>query len=52
LKREGELPSLGDAAIWFFRETNLDSKQIVATGNGKELREGLENVLYQTGSKR
>jgi energy-coupling factor transporter ATP-binding protein EcfA2 len=42
LKNNGEKPSLVDAAIWFFRNTNLESKRIALDGSGKALGEALE----------
>ena len=44
-KREGEKPSLGDAAIWFFRKTDLASKGVPTNGTGKALRESLETAF-------
>ncbi|MCX6907000.1 MAG: hypothetical protein NTY01_03040 [Verrucomicrobia bacterium] len=45
LKREGQKPMLTDAAIWFFRESDLLSKGVAMTGSGKSLRQALERAF-------
>ena len=45
LKNNGDKPSLADAAIWFFRTTDLESKDFAVNGDGKSLREAIENAF-------